>query len=117
LSHTSGSHSLYRWTNPAKQDEAFYVEAIYKSDQNLYQLGSGLAVWHIDPAGNNSDEWHPYVQMEHADGRRDLQGLLRYGAEQLRFPWHQFALVERRWLELRHRQHQRCCADDWVRPG
>jgi len=71
LSHTSGSHSLYRWTNPAKQDEAFYVEAIYKADQNLYQLGSGLAVWHIDPAGNNSDEWHPYVQMEHADGRRD----------------------------------------------
>ena len=71
LSHTSGSHSLYRWTNPAKQDEAFYVEAIYKADQNLYQLGSGLAVWHVDPAGNNSDEWHPYVQMEHADGRRD----------------------------------------------
>lgn len=71
LSHTSGSHSLYRWTNPAKTDEAFYVEAIYKADQNLYQLGSGLAVWHIDPAGNNSDEWHPYVQMEHADGRRD----------------------------------------------
>ncbi len=71
LSHTSGSHSLYRWTNPAKQDEAFYLEAIYKADQNLYQLGSGLAVWHVDPAGNNSDEWHPYVQMEHADGRRD----------------------------------------------
>ncbi len=71
LSHTSGSHSLYRWTNPAKQDEAFYVEAIYKADQNLYQLGSGLAVWHVDPAGSNSDEWHPYVQMEHADGRRD----------------------------------------------
>jgi len=71
LSHTSGSHALYRWTNPAKTDEAFYVEAIYKADQNLYQLGSGLAVWHIDPAGNNSDEWHPYVQMEHADGRRD----------------------------------------------
>ena len=71
LSHTSGSHSLYRWTNPAKTDEAFYLEAIYKSDQNLYQLGSGLAVWHVDPAGSNSNEWHPYVQMEHADGRRD----------------------------------------------
>jgi M6 family metalloprotease-like protein len=71
LSHTSGSHGLYRWTNPAKTDEAFYVEAIYKADQNLYQPGSGLAVWHIDPAGNNSNEWHPYVQLEHADGRRD----------------------------------------------
>ncbi len=71
LSHTSGSHGLYRWTNQAKTDEAFYIEAIYKADQNLYQLGSGLAVWHVDPAGNNSNEWHPYVQMEHADGRRD----------------------------------------------
>jgi M6 family metalloprotease-like protein len=71
LSHTSGSHGLYRWTNQAKQDEAFYIEAIHKSNQNLNQPGSGLAVWHVDPAGNNSDEWHPYVQMEHADGRRD----------------------------------------------
>ena len=71
LSHTSGSHSLYRWTNQAKQDEAFYMEAIYKADQSLYEPGSGLAVWHVDPAGNNSDEWHPYVQMEQADGRRD----------------------------------------------
>lgn len=79
LSHTSGSHSLYRWTNPAKKDEAFYVEAIYKADQNLYQRGSGLAVWHIDPAGDNSDEWHPYVQMEHADGRRDPENNVNRG--------------------------------------
>ncbi|MGW8392794.1 M6 family metalloprotease domain-containing protein [Pseudoduganella sp. HUAS MS19] len=71
LSHTSGSHGLYRWTNPAKMDEAFYIEAIHKSNQNTNQPGSGLAVWHVDPAGTNTDEWHPYVQMEHADGRRD----------------------------------------------
>lgn len=71
LSHTSGSHNLYRWTNQANTREAFYVEAIHQSEQNLYQPGQGLAIFHIDPAGNNSDEWHPYVQMEHADGRRD----------------------------------------------
>lgn len=71
LSHTSGAHALYRWSNPANPQEAFYIEAIHKSGQNLYQPGQGLAVWHVDPAGDNSNEWHPYVQMEHADGRRD----------------------------------------------
>lgn len=71
LSHTSGTHALYRWSNPANAAEAFYVEAIHKSDQNLYQPDEGLAIWHVDPAGNNNDEWHPYIQMEHADGRRD----------------------------------------------
>jgi M6 family metalloprotease-like protein len=71
LSHTSGSHALYRWSNPSNQQEAFYIEAIHQSGQNLYQPGQGLAVWHVDPAGDNSNEWHPYVQMEHADGRRD----------------------------------------------
>ena len=71
LSHTSGSHALYRWSNPANPGEAFYVEAIYKADQSLYQPDQGLAVFHVDPNGDNSDEWHPYVQMEHADGRRD----------------------------------------------
>ncbi len=71
LSHTSGSHSLYRWSNPANLSEAFYVEAIHKSDQNLYQPDEGLGIFHVDPSGNNSNEWKPYVQMEHADGRRD----------------------------------------------
>ena len=71
LSHTSGSHNLYRWSNPANLKEAFYLEAIHKSEQNLHQPDQGLAVFHVDPAGTNTDEWHPYIQMEHADGRRD----------------------------------------------
>lgn len=71
LSHTSGSHTLYRWSNPANTQEAFYLEAIHQSDQNLHQPDQGLAIFHVDPAGNNTDEWHPYVQMEHADAKRD----------------------------------------------
>jgi M6 family metalloprotease-like protein len=71
LSHTSGSHALYRWSNPANLNEAFYVEAIHKSDQNLYQPDEGLGIFHVDPSGSNTTEWKPYVQMEHADGRRD----------------------------------------------
>jgi M6 family metalloprotease-like protein len=79
LSHTSGSHALYRWTNQANPSEAFYVEAMHKSDQNLFQPDQGLAVFHIDPSGDNSTEWKPYVQMEHADGRRDPENNVNGG--------------------------------------
>ena len=79
LSHTSGSHSLYRWSNPANVSEAFYVEAIHKSDQSLNQPDEGLGILHVDPSGNNSNEWKPYVQMEHADGRRDLENRVNDG--------------------------------------
>jgi len=79
LSHTSGSHTLYRWSNPANPGEAFYLEAIYKSDQNLYQPDQGLAIFHVDPQGDNSNEWKPYVQMEHADGKRDPENRVNRG--------------------------------------
>jgi M6 family metalloprotease-like protein len=79
LSSTSGSHALYRWTNPANLSEAFYMEAIHKSDQNLYQPDEGLGIFHVDPSGNNSNEWKPYVQMEHADGRRDPENNVNGG--------------------------------------
>lgn len=71
LSHTSGASSLYRWSNPANSRESFYIEAIHQSGQNQYQPDQGLAVWHVDPSGSNSNEWKPYIQMEHADGNRD----------------------------------------------
>ena len=71
LSASNGAHTLYRWSNPANPKEAFYVEAIQKAGQNTWQPDEGLMVFHVDPAGNNSDEWHPYIQLEHADARRD----------------------------------------------
>jgi M6 family metalloprotease-like protein len=71
LSHTSGARQLYRWGNPANTKEAFYIEAIHQSGQNQYQPDQGLAIWHVDPSGSNSNEWKPYIQMEHADGKRD----------------------------------------------
>ncbi len=79
LNHTSGSHALYRWSNPGNPSEAFYVEAVHKSEQNLYQPDQGLAIFHVDPNGDNSTEWKPYVQMEHADGRRDPEYLVNRG--------------------------------------
>lgn len=79
LSLAAAGHSLYRWSNPANAAEAFYVEAIHKSGQNLYQPDQGLAVFHIDPSGSNDDEWHPYIQMEHADGKRDPENNVNQG--------------------------------------
>ncbi|WP_083330495.1 MULTISPECIES: M6 family metalloprotease domain-containing protein [Pseudoalteromonas] len=79
LTHTSGSHTSYKWTNPSNRNEAFYIEAIHRSGQNSEQLDEGLAIWHVDSAGNNSDEWHPYVQMEHADGNRDPENKVNRG--------------------------------------
>lgn len=71
LSHTSGSHQLYKWSNPANTKEAFFIEAIDQQGQQQYQPDAGLAIWHVDPSGSNSNEWKPYIQMEHADGKRD----------------------------------------------
>ncbi|AOT10421.1 M6 family metalloprotease domain-containing protein [Pseudoalteromonas luteoviolacea] len=71
LSHTSGSHTSYKWTNPSNRNEAFYIEAIHQSGQNTEQPSQGLAIWHVDTRGSNSNEWYPYIQMEHADGNRD----------------------------------------------
>ncbi|WP_223165111.1 M6 family metalloprotease domain-containing protein [Massilia frigida] len=79
LSQNASGHALYRWSNPANAAEAFYVEAIHKSEQNLYQPDQGLAVFHIDPAGTNTNEWHPYIQLEHADGKRDPENNLNRG--------------------------------------
>ncbi|MCF6442583.1 M6 family metalloprotease domain-containing protein [Pseudoalteromonas luteoviolacea] len=71
LTHTSGAHTSYKWTNPSNRNEAFYIEAIHQSGQNSEQPGQGLAIWHVDSRGSNSNEWYPYIQMEHADGNRD----------------------------------------------
>lgn len=71
LSHTSGSNASYKWTNPSNRNEAYYIEAIHQSGQNSEQPDQGLAIWHVDSSGSNSNEWKPYIQMEHADGNRD----------------------------------------------
>jgi M6 family metalloprotease-like protein len=79
LSHTSASNTSYKWTNPANQNEAFYIENIHRSGQNSEQLDSGLVIWHVDSAGSNSNEWYPYIQMEHADANRDPENNINRG--------------------------------------
>ena len=79
LTHTSASNTSYKWTNPANRNEAFYIEAVHRAGQNSEQLDSGLAIWHVDNAGSNSNEWRPYIQMEHADANRDPENNINRG--------------------------------------
>ncbi|CAH9061845.1 hypothetical protein PSECIP111951_03930 [Pseudoalteromonas holothuriae] len=79
LNHISGSNTSYKWTNPSNQNEAFYIEAIHRSGQNSEQVDQGLAIWHVDSRGNNSNEWYPYIQMEHADGNREPENNINRG--------------------------------------
>lgn len=80
LSLTSGSQELYRWSNPNDEDEAFYIEAIQKSGQYVTLPDEGLAIYHVDPTnGDRDDEWHPQVQLEHADGNRDPENMTNPG--------------------------------------
>jgi len=75
----ANSNVLYRWSNPYHQGEAFYIENIQKEGINQAQPDAGLAVWHIDPDGDNSNETLPLVQLEHADGNRDPESLNNLG--------------------------------------
>jgi M6 family metalloprotease-like protein len=69
----ANSQAIYKWTNPRNANEKFFIEAIQKAGQNLHQLDEGLAVWHYDSTGDNSNEWKPMYQLEHADGNRDTE--------------------------------------------
>ena len=53
--------------------EYFLVENRYKTGFDEGLPGSGLAIWHIDERRtNNDDENHKLVDLEEADGLRDL---------------------------------------------
>jgi len=55
------------------EGEYFLVENRYKTGFDAGLPGSGLAIWHIDESQtDNDDENHKLVDMEEADGLRDL---------------------------------------------
>ena len=81
LSLQANSNDLYRWSNPAKDGEAFYLEARNKTGLSQHAPDEGLIVWHVDKSGSNNKEWHPLVQMEHADGARDPENKNNKGDE------------------------------------
>lgn len=69
------SHTVHRlWKDGGQSSEFFLVENRQKAAYDTFLPGEGLLIWHIDDAvATNSDENHPRVALEQADGKRDLE--------------------------------------------
>lgn len=70
---TSGT--VYRlWKDGAGGNEYFLVENRQQTGYDASLPGEGLLVWHIDEAiATNTNEDHPKVALEQADGQRHLE--------------------------------------------
>lgn len=67
-------HEVFRlWKDGAASQEYFLVENRQKTGFDSALPGDGLCVWHIDEAiSSNSNEAHPKVALEQADGKDDM---------------------------------------------
>ncbi|MEZ5358091.1 MAG: M6 family metalloprotease domain-containing protein [Candidatus Zixiibacteriota bacterium] len=64
----------YRITNPSNPTEYFLIENRSKIGFDSHFRGNGgLAIWHVDYDGWQSNEAHRYVTLEQADGNGDLE--------------------------------------------
>jgi len=68
-------HTVHRlWRNGTPSQEYFLVENRQQSGFDDELPAGGLLIWHIDDAvETNSDERHPKVALEQADGQGDLE--------------------------------------------
>jgi len=67
-------HEIFRlWKGGAAGQEYFLVENRQRTGFDAQLPGDGLCIWHIDDAiSTNSNESHPKVALEQADGQDDL---------------------------------------------
>jgi immune inhibitor A len=62
------------WTEGQLSSEYFIVENRQQIGFDSYIPSSGLLIYHIDESvSGNSNDWHPLVMLEQADGLFDLQ--------------------------------------------
>lgn len=69
----TGKQTWKLWKDGAPSSEYFLVENRQRSGFDAALPGDGLLIWHIDETiGGNSDEHHPKVALEQADGADHL---------------------------------------------
>jgi M6 family metalloprotease-like protein len=62
------------YTNTASSQEMFVIEARRRTGRNATLPDSGLIIWHVDKAGDNTETGKvDYVVPEQADGKNDLE--------------------------------------------
>ena len=68
---TSGQ-TFKLWTEGYYDAEYFMVENRQRIGSDVHLAGEGLAIWHVDENADQTNEWHPLVDMEEADGLQQL---------------------------------------------
>ncbi len=75
------------WRNGTIGNQYFMVANRQRIGFDTYLPGDGLLIWHIDDAvSGNTNDWHPLVMLEQADGDFHLQNDQNSGDGQDAFP-------------------------------
>jgi len=61
------------WTNGVYGNQYFMVENRQRLGFDQHLIGEGICIWHVDESAQQSNENHPKVDMEEADGLDNLR--------------------------------------------
>ncbi|MBU2501124.1 M6 family metalloprotease domain-containing protein [bacterium] len=80
----ASSNTIYKFDNPGAANEYWLVENRQQTARDANIPDSGLAIWHIETNGNNSDNQmtpanHYLVTLVQADGNWDLENNVNQG--------------------------------------
>jgi M6 family metalloprotease-like protein len=80
----ASANRCYKFDRPAHSNEYYLVENRQQTARDAGLPDAGLAIWHIDTLGDNSNnemtpESHYLVTLVQADGRWDLEHNVNYG--------------------------------------
>jgi M6 family metalloprotease-like protein len=84
LSVPSDSNTFYKYDHPTNLNEYYIIENRQQTGRDAELPDAGLAIWHVDTEGNNSNqqmtpESHYLVTLVQADGLWDLEYNVNYG--------------------------------------
>jgi M6 family metalloprotease-like protein len=81
---SADSNVIYKFEHPTLANEYYLIENRQQAGRDAGLPDRGLAIWHVDEFGNNSDqqqtpEHHYLVTLVQADGHWDLEHNRNYG--------------------------------------
>lgn len=81
---SADSNVVYKFNHPTLSNEYYLIENRQQVDRDAVLPDRGLAIWHVDTEGNNSNQQqtpgsHYLVTLVQADGRWDLENGRNYG--------------------------------------
>ncbi|MFH1501598.1 MAG: M6 family metalloprotease domain-containing protein, partial [Candidatus Eisenbacteria bacterium] len=81
---SSASNVVYKMPRPGHSNEYYMVENRQQTGRDTYVRDNGLAIWHVDTNGDNSDQQqtpslHYLVTLVQADGNWDLENDVNIG--------------------------------------